>query len=412
MERSQDLAEDTVQVSAARCPVGPLGTPFDAQFFADPYATYRQLHTEGPVHHIRTPDGVEAWLVTRFAEVRQGLGDHRLVRHVRHAKDTYHRFPLPVEFTKSLVREDPPEHTRLRRFMNMAFAPKRVRLLRPRIVEVAERLVDELGEHGETELMSSYAAALPIEIIADMLDIAQEDRTSFRRWADVILGIDPEEMREGGIGMLKVLTDLIERKRAEPGDDIWTEWIEGKDDQGGSLDQHELIGMGFMVLLGGYDPTAGVIGCAIHTLLQDPALAERLRKEPELMADAVEEFLRMFGSNHTAARRFAAEDVELGGVTIPAGDTVLLSLGAADRDALQFDEPDTFDMARPNNRHVAFGFGPHYCPGTELARIQIAVALEVVLRRLPDLKLTIPAEDVRLRPAYFIRSPVALPVSY
>ncbi len=395
-----------------RCPALPPSTPFDTEFFTDPYRTYERLLAEGPVHRIMTPDGVLAWLVTRYSDVRQGLADHRLVRNIKHAGGDYRRYPLPEEFTKSLVRSDPPEHTRLRKFMNMAFTPKRVRGLRPRITEIANQLVDDMGTHGETDLMASFAAPLPITIIADMLDIPHEQRVDFRHWADVILGVDLVQMREGGASMLCCLNEVIERKRKQSGDDLWSVWLEGRDEAGRGLDHHELIGMGFMVLIGGYDPTAGVIGCSVLALLDDPGKLKRLREAPELMPAAIEEFLRLYGSNHTAARRFAAEDVTIGDVTIPAGDTVLLSLGAADRDQARFDEPNCFDFNRADNRHVALGHGPHYCPGAELARIEVTVALETVLPRLPNMKLAVPAREVTLRPAYFIRSPIKLPVVY
>ncbi|MEU6177784.1 cytochrome P450 family protein [Streptomyces coeruleorubidus] len=397
---------------ASRCPYSEVKTPFDAAYFADPYATYRRLHTEGPVHRIKTPEGYDAWLVTRYADVHQLLGDHRLVRHVRHAKGDYYRFPLPVEFSRSLVREDPPVHTRLRRYMNLAFAPKRVRPLRPRIEAVTDELITALGDSGETDLMASLAMPLPITIIAEMLDVSAEEQADFRRWADALVGLDQEELRKGGISMLHCLSRLVELKRKEPSDDIWNDWIRGLKGQEEPLETDELLGLGFMVLLGGYDPTAGVIGSAVLRLLQEPDLAQRLREQPELMPSAVEEFLRLHGASHTAARRFAAEDVEVGGETIPAGSAVFLSLSAANRDPEKFELAEVFRPERSSNRHVSLGQGPHFCAGAELARMEITAVLEAVLHRLPNLRLAVPAEELRLRPGYSIRSLEKLPVTY
>uniref|UniRef100_A0AAU2V622 Cytochrome P450 n=1 Tax=Streptomyces sp. NBC_00003 TaxID=2903608 RepID=A0AAU2V622_9ACTN len=412
MTETTQPATAAEQKGAEGCPFARM--PFDDTYHADPYATYALMHGEGKVHRIETPVGAPSWYVTGYEEVRQGLGDKRLVRNIKHASAAYRdNLAVPSAFlSNTLASEDPPNHTRLRKFMNRAFAIRRIRALRPRIEEITEQLIDAMGESGETDLVSALAAPLPITVIGDMLGVPEEDRGNFAYWSDTILSLDRAASKEAGDSMLAFLQGLIAKRRTEPGDDVVSEWITTRDDDGNELTEEELVGLGFMMLLGGYDTTVGMIGGAVMALLDNPERLAQLRDDPAKLPDAVEEFLRYYGTAHTSARRFAAEDFELGGTTIHAGDQVMLCMAAADRDPERFEDPDTLSFDRPDNHHVAFGYGPHYCPGSELARLEMSVALEAVLRRLPNLALKTPVKDIPWRRAYLIRIPTSIPVSY
>jgi hypothetical protein len=387
--------------------------PFDDQYLADPDATYTELHRRGPVHRIRTPEGTPAWLVTRYDDVRQMLGDPRLARNIRYASDIYRAMPLPSEFSfESVATVDGAEHRRLRKFLNQAVSVSRFRAMRPRIEEITTGLIDAMGTSGRTDLITALAAPLPITVIADMLGVPPADRARFRSWTDGLLGLDAELASHAGAAMYAYLGGLIGRKRAEPTGDVLSEWVHGVDEEGRPLDDNDLLGLAFMALLGGYDTTVGTIASSVLILLGNPDLMARLRREPARLPDAVEEFLRFYGPVHTAVRRFTTEDVPVADQVIPAGETVLLSMGAAHRDPTHFPDPDRVDVGRGKVPHLAFGNGPHYCPGAEFGRTEVRVVLGQVLRRLPGLRLAVAPEQIAWRRAYQIRVPLALPVEY
>ncbi|WP_435593649.1 cytochrome P450 family protein [Nocardia sp. bgisy118] len=379
-------------------------------FLVDQYGTYERLHKIGPIHRVKTSDGVHAWFVTSYAEVRRLIGDRRLVRRRTDAEGAHYALPAPPPLTSSVLCQDPPAHTRLRKHMNKAFSVARVDAMTPRIQEVATGLADDLERGTVVDFMAEFAAPLPITVIAEVLGIPETDRHGLRTWGDQILSMDPAQMQQGGAQMNQFLMALMAEKRANPGDDIWSEWMATPDGGGAPLSTEELLGMGYIVLLGGYDPSARAIGSCVLALLSDPAKMELLRDNMELIPRAVEEFLRLYSSNHSATPRFATESIDVAEVTIEAGDVVLLSIAAADRDPAQFGTPNAAEFEGPNGRHIAFGLGPHYCPGAELSRRQVAISLETIIRRLPDLRLAAPPADIDLRESYFIRTPNVLPV--
>lgn len=388
-------------------------TPFDDKYMADPFTVYADLHTRGPVHRIRTPEGTPAWLVTRFRDVQRLLGDRRLARNIRYASDIYRAMPLPSEFTfDSVATVDGAAHRRLRKFLNQAVSVSRFRAMRPRVEEITTGLIDAMGEAGSTDLITALAAPLPITVIADMLGVPEQDRARFRYWTDGLLGLDAEMASHAGAAMYTYLGGLIGRKRRDPEADVLSEWVHGVDETGAPLDDNDLLGLAFMALLGGYDTTVSMIASSAVILLGDRDRLEMLRREPELLPDAVEEFLRFYGPVHTAVRRFATEDITIDEQVIPAGDTVLLSMGAAHQDPEQYAQPERVDLRRGKTPHLAFGNGPHYCPGAEFGRLEVRVALEQMIRRLPRLRLAVPPEQIEWRRAYQIRVPLALPVTY
>lgn len=390
----------------SKCPVHQLSVPFDAEYFADPYPTYARLREGAPVHRICLPEGSPVWLVTRYDDVGELLKDRRLVRNRRHANSDYENELLPVLVREgNLHMEDGEIHTRLRRFMNFAFTPKRIDMLRPRIEEETGRLLDVVEQGGGGDLMHLLAAPLPIAITVDLLGIPEDMGGDFRGWSDAMLGGVLEDARAAGKSLIEFIYKLIERKRAEPADDLMSHWVHSTDEEGKGLTEQEMVGMTFFLVLGGYDTTVGSMGSSILALLTQPDRAAKLRSNPELIPDAVEELLRWDGSAHNALRRFAIEDMEIAGTQIAAGDTVILSISSANRDPSRFPDPDVLDFDREDKAHWSFGRGAHHCPGKELARIEIQVMLEMLLKRFPNLTLATSAEEIEWRPNYLIRSP-------
>ncbi|MCX4389009.1 cytochrome P450 [Micromonospora peucetia] len=397
-------------------------------FFDDPHGKYRELHASGcPVRRVVTPQGIPAWFVTEHDAVRQGLRDPRLSRKLDNAGPGYQRAAGPTQFlAKSVVTEDPPEHTRLRRALNQAFAPRSIKRLEPRIVALTDELIDhvakKLAETGQADLMADLALPLPLIVIAEMLGVPVERRADFQRWGDGMLALDPKVQKESGAAMIGFLGELVEAKTSNPGDDMLSYWVTARDQEGKPYDAQEILSLTTVMLVGGYDTSVGMIAGTLLALLADRERFADVFEDPDRLPSVMEEFLRLYGTVHTGVRRFATEDFELAGQDIAKGDAVLLSIGAANRDPNRYPNPDEVAEERLGNRnHLAFGLGPHICPGNELARLEIEIAVRAVLTRLPRLRLAVSPSDgektphslrhaVPYRRAYFIRVPLAVPV--
>jgi cytochrome P450 len=378
-----------------------------------PYDVYRRLREAAPVHRIAGPDGSPAWLVTRYDDVRLALADPRLSLDKRHAAPgTYRGLALPPALDANLLNMDPPDHTRIRRLVGRAFTARRVERLRTPIRRTAGRLLDALGSHGTTDLIASYAAPLPITVICDLLGVPDAHRRDFREWTDALVAPDParpQAAKEAVGAMLGFFTRLLADKRKEPADDLLSDLIAVRDESD-RLSEDELMSLAFLILFAGYENTVQLIGNAVLALLRHPDQLAALREEPARLPAAVAEFSRYEGPALLAIRRFATEDVTLGGVTVPAGETVLLSLAAANRDPALFPDPDRLDLTRDASGHLALGHGIHHCLGAPLARAETEIALAALLERFPELALA--DEDPRWRRSLRARGLTALRVSY
>ena len=392
--------------------------PYDptSELLADPYAVYERLRETGPVTRIVGHDGMPAWIVTRYEDVRQALADRRLSLDKSHAlPGNYRGFSLPPALDANLLNMDPPDHTRIRRFVTQAFTPGRTEMLREPIRRTADELLDAVVPAGRADLVAAYAAPLPITVICELLGVPVEARRDFREWTDELVAPDPSRpgrMKEVVVSMLGFFTGLIALKRAEPGDDLLSALIAARDEGDDRLSEDELMSLAFLILFAGYENSVQLIGNATLALLQHPDQLAALRAEPGRIGSAVEEFARYEGPAMLALRRFPVEDVSIGGVTVPAGETVMLSLAAANRDPRRFAGPDELDLDRDTAGHVALGHGIHYCLGAPLARLEVEIALTVLLERLPDLALDVPPEELRWRPSTRARGLIALPVRY
>ncbi|MFF3742547.1 cytochrome P450 family protein [Streptomyces kronopolitis] len=397
-------------------------TPLDVTpLLDDPHAAYAALREAGPVHRITGADGSPAWLVTRYDDVRSALADPRLSLDKRHAgPGGYRGFALPPALDANLLNMDPPDHTRVRRLVVKAFTPGRVETLRAPVRRVADELLDAMAGRGRADLIADYAGPLPITVICDLLGIPQRDRRDFLAWSDALITPDPsrpEAMKHAIGAMLEFYTGLIAAKRAEPGDDLLSDLIAVRDDAPGDdggdrLTEDELTSLAFLILFAGYENTVHLIGNAVLGLLDHPELLRQLQHNPAELPPAVEEFLRFDSPGPLAIRRFPREDLEIGGVRIPAGDSVLLSIASANRDPARFPAPDVLDRGRDLSGHLAMGHGIHYCLGAPLARMEAVTAIEALLARFPGLRLDAPRGELRHRRSLRSRGLISLPVAW
>ncbi|MFE0045542.1 cytochrome P450 family protein [Streptomyces albireticuli] len=394
--------------------------PFDfATLVSDPYGTYARLREAGPVHRFTGPDGRPAWLVTRYEDVRAGLADPRLSLDKSHAKrENYSGFSLPPALDSNLLNMDPPDHTRVRRLVVKAFTPGRTEKLREPVRRTADALLDAVEADGRADLLAAYAGPLPITVICDLLGVPPEARKDFRAWTDAMIAPDPKRthlMKEAIGELLRFFTELIAAKRAAPADDLLSDLIAVRDGDGEGddrLSEDELTSLAFLILFAGYENTVQLIANAVLALLDHPELMRQLRMDPDGMGAAFDEFNRWDGPAPLAIRRFPLEDVEIGGVTVPAGETVLLAVASANRDPRHFDDPERLDPNRERKGHLGLGHGIHYCLGAPLARMETEIALAALLERFPGLTLDVPREELEWRPSIRARGLISLPVRW
>ncbi|CAM5520070.1 cytochrome P450 family protein [Streptomyces abikoensis] len=414
--------------NAANATDTPPAAPslFTWEFASDPYPAYAWLREHAPVHRTALPSGVEAWLVTRYADARQALADQRLSKNPVHHSESAHgkgKVGIPGERSANLMTHllniDPPDHTRLRRLVSKAFTPRRVAEFAPRVQELTDRLIDGFADKGEADLIHEFAFPLPIYAICDMLGVPPEDQDDFRDWAGMMIrhGGGPR----GGVArsvkkMRSYLAELIHRKREDLGEDLISGLIRASD-HGEHLTENEAAAMAFILLFAGFETTVNLIGNGTYALLRHPEQRERLQRalaegDESLLATGVEELLRYDGPVELATWRFATRDLTIGGQRIAEGDPVLVVLAAADRDPERFADPDTLDLSRRDNQHLGYGHGIHYCLGAPLARLEGQTALSTLLRRLPDLRLNAAPEDLRWRGGLIMRGLRTLPVAF
>ncbi|MBB5153280.1 cytochrome P450 family protein [Saccharopolyspora phatthalungensis] len=381
----------------------------DSAFVTAPRATYARLRSQGPVHRAIAPDGTSVWLVTRYADVRAALADPRLSLDKKNSTGGYRGFSLPPALDANLLNMDPPEHTRLRRIIGKAFIPRRIEPLRPRIQQIADELLDALAGQDEADLLPTFCGPLPITVICELLGVGAADRPDFRSWTDGLLAPDsPEQAREALSSLQRYLLELIAAKRAAPGRDLLSTLIELRDEED-QLTEDELTSAAFLVLFAGYENTVHLLSNGIAALLTRPSALNLARQG--VSSTTVDELLRFDPPLPLALRRFPLTDIEIGGVTVPAGETVLLSLVSAHHDPDRYADPDRLDPGREDNPHLAFGHGPHFCLGASLARMEAEIGFGALLSRFPDLALAVTEEELQWRNSFRNRGLRTLPVT-
>ncbi|AVL26376.1 putative cytochrome P450 [Nocardia brasiliensis NBRC 14402] len=383
----------------------------------DPPREITQLRAARPVSPLIFPDGHEGWLVTGYDAVRQLMADTRFssrqdigIVHVPYETPgmpaaTEPSPPMPGLF----IAMDPPEHTRFRRKLIGAFTVRRMKMLEEHIIEITERQLDEMARlTPPVDLVKAFALPVPSLVICELLGVPYEDRETFQVNSAKFLVKDQtldEKMAAFG-AMLGYLTGLVTQKRAAPGEDILSDLARQED-----LTIEELTGIAFLLLLAGHETTANMLALGTFALLEHPEQLAELRANLDLVPDAVEELMRYL-SVADIFYRYATEDIELGGETIRAGSTVVVSLLAANRDPLRFERPDDLDLHRTARGHLSFGHGVHQCLGQQLARIEMRAGFERLLRRFPTLELAVPADEVNLRTDMNIYGVHELPVTW
>ena len=386
------------------------------RFKANPYPIYARMRVESPVFPISVPFIGRGWVVTRYEDVVTVAKDDRFSRDILPLVRWLPGF-VRVPLTRQMLSQDPPDHTRLRKLVSQAFTPGRIERLRDHIQAVCDQLLEAAPPTGSFDLVRNYALPLPLTVIAELLGIPKQDRQRFHRLAQ---GIVPIGVASGilDIPMALPYVWLIERyfrrlfakRRAHPGDDLLSALVQAEQ-AGDRLDEDELLGIAMLLLVAGYETTAHLIGSAALALLQHPEQRARFVTEPGLAHSAIEELLRYTSPGEMATPRIAREDVTLASVTIPRGAWVIAVLGSANRDESVFRDPETLDLARDPNPHVAFGQGRHFCLGASLARMEAQIALTTLFARFPGLRLAQPAESIHWRKLLPLRGLTELPVA-
>ena len=386
--------------------------PFTA-IAGDRHAAYAALAATGPVHRIVTPNGASAWLVTGYDEVRRALTDRRVVKGPPlHGPLAALLPPAAAALQQHMLYRNAPDHTRLRRLVSAAFTRRRVDELAPRIQRIADELLTGLAGRSEVDLVEQFAYPLPLTVICELLGVPERIRPVFRQWTTAIIAgpfAGAESYVAAGTALADYSRELLREKRLAPADDLLSALVEGYD--GDRLTEDELVGMVFLLVAAGHETTVNLIGNGTLALLTHPDQLALLRAEPDRLPAAVEEMLRYDGSLQVTLPYTTAEPIELGGTHIPAGEMLLLGLLAANRDPDRFAEPDTFDITRTPNPHLAFGHGLHHCLGAALARLEGRIAFAALLSRFPALRLAVPVSDLRWQPNLLVNALTELPVA-
>ena len=370
------------------------------------------------------PDKQVAWLVTRYDDAAGVLKDGRFAKDRLNAVTPEQRAQTPwvpgvfKPLARNMLDLDAPDHTRLRTLVHKAFTPRLVEQLRGRIQALADDLLDAAqrrGTKGSLELVGAYALPLPVTVIAELLGVPADDRHKFHQWSSRIVSVTSRRDLLWALPyewmFLRYLRRLFERRRADPRDDLITALVQAEE-AGDTLSEDELLAMVFLLLIAGHETTVNLIASGTLALLEHSDQMERLRHDPSLIKSAVEELLRYTSPVEIATERFAREDVTIAGTTIPRGERALPVIGSANRDEGQFERPETLDITREPNRHLAFGQGAHYCLGAPLARLEGQIAINTLLQRLPGLRLAVAPESLRWRRGLFLRGLEKLPLAF
>jgi cytochrome P450 len=392
----------------------PRAYPFSRQQRLDPEPLFATLRAEQPLIRVRLPYGEPGWLATRYEDVKTVLADPRFSRAASVGRDEP-RMRLHSGQPGSILSLDPPDHSRLRRLVTKAFTVRRIEELRPRAQQIADGFVDAMLAAGPpADLVEGFALPLPVTVICELLGVPYEDRVDFRLWSDAFLSttkFPPEQVREYVVRMREYMAGLIAQRRAAPTTDLIGALVEARD-TGDRLSEDELVSLAEALLVAGHETTASQIPNFVYVLLTHPAQLAEVRADPSLVPRAVEELMRFVPlGNGAGIARYALEDVELSGVTVRAGEPVLPVMASANRDGSVYTDPDLLDLHRQETSHVGFGHGAHHCLGAPLARMELQVALDTLLRRLPGLRLS---EDdaIAWKDGLATRGPASMPVTW
>lgn len=382
-----------------------IGNP---EFNTNQHRYYDWLRRNAPVYRgrlaLRPPDQ-DVYFVSRYRDCREVVTDPRIRRALpggTASESSVVPEAIRTLTTDTMVYQDDPAHLRLRKLVSRSFAAPAIARLRDRIETVTRTVLDGLESGQQIDLHQAYALPIPTTVISELVGIPERERSTIYGYIDalfeVMLNGDGEGAAAGMQNFVDYLTNLVERRRSEPGADIISGLIQANDN-GEGLSDNEIVAMVFLLITGDYQTTPNVITNGIAALLTHPEQLGLLQRRPELIGSAVEEILRYTGTvGSTEATTYAAEDITLHDVTIPRGAMVTALLVSANRDPAQFDDPDRFDITRAPNNHLAFGRGAHFCLGSHLARLETSIAIANLVARFPELRLAVAPEELRLQP--------------
>jgi len=376
---------------------------------------YAALRREQPLCRVQLPYGEPAWLATRYEDVKVVLGDPRFSRAAAVGRDQPRSRPYPAG-AGAMISLDPPEHSRLRRLVAKAFTIRRIDQLRPRVQQIADGLVDTMVTEGPpADLVRDFGLPLPIAVMCELLGVPFEDRSDFRRWADAYLSTSKftrEQVADSRAQLREYVAALTAERRQEPQDDLLSALVAARDAED-RLSEEELLTMAETILVAGHETTATQIPNFVYLLLTNPDQLAALRADLDLVPRAVEELLRYIPAGAGSSQpRYALEDVELGGVTVRAGEPVVVDRSSANRDETVYTDPEELDLARKEAPHIGFGHGAHHCLGAPLARMELQVTLHTLLTRLPGLRFADSADDVMWKSGVSTRGPERMPVTW
>lgn len=397
------------------------GYLLDPRCRRDPHEFLRELSTSEPVHCSATG----AWIISGYDMVMDALRDDRLNRGAagyETADTLFDPGPAVDLFRGRLVNSDGETHARRRKLVNRSFTPRAITKWLPMIQETVDELIDVMEPAHAADLVRAFCYPVPERVICELLGVPHEDHEQFEEWTQVlnnraIIGADSEKQQKEGARALiefgEYVRSLVKRRQGHPTDDLVSQLI-ATEAAGEGMDEIELVAMIVEMIGGGHDTTANTIANGLLDLLSDRDRFEELSSDPELVPNAVEEILRYRSPVQVSLSRLATEDVTYGGVTIPKGSIVILTLAGANRDPEVFPDGQRFDITRDahENPHLSFGFGTHYCLGASLARAEIQIALSTLIRRLPGLRLAAEPTDLPYRESALITAPAELPVTW
>lgn len=397
----------------------------DAAFKANPFPFYARLRAEAPVQPVMLSNALakrqRAWLITRYDDVLAVLKDERFAKDRRNAmspeqlRKTPWVPPMFRALDHNMLDLDSPDHTRLRALVHKAFTPRLIEQMRDQIQALANELLNKVEPGGSMDLIADFALPLPLTVIARILGVPVEDNDKFHRWSKTIVSAGSSKnvfaVIPSVMSFMRYMKKLIKERRTAPKDDLISALIQARDGSE-QLSEDEMLGMIFLLLVAGHETTVNLIGSGTLALLEHPDQLAKLRREPELIKSAIEELVRYVCPLEMATERYAREDITVAGTTIPRGELVMAVLGSANRDSNYFDDPDTLDITRKNNKHLSFGQGPHFCLGASLARLEGQIAISTLLQRMPNLRLNVAPEQIRWRGIFVLRGVEALPVAF
>lgn len=393
------------------------------EFKANPFPFLATLRATQPVYRTSLPDKIKtpAWLITRYEDVNTLLKDERFPKNRRNAltPEQIRKLPWVPPMFRPLERNmldlDQPDHMRLRGLVHKAFTPRLIEQMRARVQSLADELLDGVARRSEMDLINDYALPLPMTIITEILGVPTSDRDKFHKWSKAIVSLSSPNATVRVIPsvwmFIRYLRRFFKVRRRDPQDDLASALIQAEE-AGDKLSEDELLAMVFLLLVAGHETTVNLIGNGVLALLEHPDELEKLRSDPSLIKAAVEELLRYTAPVFMTTERYAREEVTIHSVTIPRGEMTFGVIGSANRDENVFENPDLLDITREPNKHLSFGQGVHFCLGAPLARMEAQIAINTLLRRIPDLRLRGTPESLRWRPSMMLRGLDALPVLF